>query len=419
MKKAYLISTGTELLLGNTIDSNSVYLSQQLQQMGIKVVGKSIVGDNREMIAQAFETGLHSAQVVIASGGLGPTRDDLTKEVLCEVLGCEMVLREEELEKIRQFFAQRKREMSDNNKKQAMFPAQALILNNHLGTAPGMYLHHNGCIVILLPGPPREMIHMYEYEAAPLLQKDMGEDINRSLTRVIKVLGPGESQIEQILAETLKEQEGYGIALLAVEGEVHIKITSEGEHKEESEKILQKITELIREKLDMNIVAYDDQTLAGVVGGLLKQDNLKLAAAESCTGGLLSEMLTDVPGSSQYFWGSAITYSNEAKKHFLGVQQSTLEQFGAVSRETAREMVQGIVLKSGADVGVAITGIAGPEGGAEEKPVGLVYIAVLMKEQLQVKELKFVGDRRAIRSLSAKTALDMVRRLVLKGGKRP
>lgn len=419
MKKAYLISTGTELLLGNTMDSNSVYLSQQLQQMGIKVMGKSIVGDNREMITRAFETGLHCADVIIASGGLGPTRDDLTKEVACQLLGCELELREDELERIKQFFLRRKREMPDNNKKQAMFPAAAVALRNHLGTAPGMYLRHGEHIVILLPGPPREMICMYEQEAAPLLNKDMGEQAQRSLSKVIKVLGPGESQIEQLLAELLDNPEGYGIALLAVEGEVHLKLTSEGADIEKSRKTLEQVTAKIKEKLGQNIIAYDSQTLAEVTGSLLLENRMKLAAAESCTGGLLSEMITEVPGSSDYFWGSAITYSNQAKKLFLGVNENTLEQYGAVSQETAREMVQGIVDKTGADVGIAITGIAGPGGGSDEKPVGLVYIAVCINNQIRVKEMRFVGDRKGIRALSARTALDIMRRMILEGGKGP
>lgn len=410
MQKVFLISTGTELLLGTTFDSNSVYLAQQLGEMGMRVNGKATVGDGKVQIEKAFTYALELADIVISSGGLGPTFDDLTKTVVCELMGCQLEIRPEEEARLREYFVRRQREMPEINLKQAMFPSEAEVLNNTQGSAPGMYLCKNGKLVILLPGPPREMKRMFLDEVKPRLQRDYARDIHRVIRKTIKVLGPGESKVEEILGELMSDTKGCSMALLAKDGEVHIKLTAEGANESHSDKILAELTASIENKLAKHIFGYDDDTLSGRVGQLLISQGKKLAVAESCTAGLLGTMITDIPGSSQYFWGGVISYSNEAKVRFLGVQESILEQYGAVSRQTAEEMARGILRAAGADLGLSITGIAGPEGGTEEKPVGLVYIGLAHGDNCTVKELHFVGPREANRKLAAKSALDLLRR---------
>jgi nicotinamide-nucleotide amidase len=410
LKKAYIISTGTELLLGTTQDSNSVFLSQKLIELGIKVIGKSTVGDNREQINSAFTLGLESADIIISTGGLGPTFDDLTKIVACELMDCKLELRQEEDKHLRDFFASRNRAMPEINLRQAMFPPEAIALKNSLGTAPGMYLKKNDKLFILLPGPPREMTTMYLNEVEPLLKNDLGGDMHKVIRRNIKVLGPGESQVEEMLGELMDTPEGCGMALLATDGEVHIRLTVEGHNEEESDTILSDFSAKIVEKMGRNVIAYDNETLFIRVGNLLLAQGKKLSVAESCTGGMLGKLITDLPGSSNYFWGGVTSYSNEAKQLLLGVAGETLTSYGAVSEETAREMAQGIRKLSGTDFALSITGNAGPEGGSPDKPVGLVYVGMAHANGCEVKELKFVGGRDAIRIISAKSALDLLRR---------
>ncbi|NLW91287.1 MAG: competence/damage-inducible protein A [Syntrophomonadaceae bacterium] len=416
MKKAYIVSTGTELLLGTTMDTNSVFISEKLFENGIRVVAKSIVGDNEESIRRAFKLGLESADVVISSGGLGPTLDDLTKTIACEVMNATMELVQEEVHRLEDFFARRKRKMPEINLKQAMFPPEAVILRNDLGTAPGMYLSKNDKIIILLPGPPREMKPMFINEALPVLIKECGSECRRAHMRTIKVLGPGESQVDEMLSEIIDDPKGCSLALLAKDGEVHVKVTAEGADEASSQVILDELSARITSKLGDGVFGYDEDTLVSVVANLLMERGKKVAVAESCTGGLLSKMITDLAGSSHYFWGAVISYSNEAKNLYLNVQNATIEKFGAVSSETAREMAMGIRNRTGVDYGIGITGIAGPEGGSETKPVGLVYIALADATDCIVKEMRFVGGRDGIRMLSARTALDILRRRILSKG---
>lgn len=410
MYKACIISTGTELLLGSTLDTNSVFLSQKLTELGFKVINKYTVGDNEEQITNAFTNALKLGDLVISSGGLGPTLDDLTKEIACKVTGCKMELVEEEVKRLKDYFTRRQRPMPDNNLKQAMFPPEAIRLTNINGTAPGMYLNKDGKVLVLLPGPPREMEAMYIIEVEPRLKNDFNLEEKRVARRTIKVFGLGESQVEDKLRDVLKEPRGFSLALLAQDGDINIKLTAEGNDLKHSRQILQEISDEIEKLLHYYIFGYDEDSLAGVVANILVKNGKTLSLAESCTGGLLAQMITDLPGSSECFWGSVTSYSNEAKVKFLGVKQDTLERYGAVSRETATEMAQGILKMSGTDYSLAITGIAGPGGGSDEKPVGLVYIALADKDGCTVKEMHFAGGRQSIRILSAKTALDMLRR---------
>lgn len=410
MKQAYIISTGNELLTGDTIDSNSVFLSQKLTDIAIKVVGKSIVGDDSRQLRAAFLLGIETADIVISTGGLGPTFDDLTRNVACEIMGCNMEMREDEAEKIREYFRCRNRNMPKINLKQAMFPPEAIVLANKKGTAAGMYLQKENKTIILLPGPPREMKAMYINEVENLLKRDKLAKSNQSVSRTIKIFGPGESQVEELLGDIINNN-SISKAILAKEGEVYIKI--EAEAQEKSQEIIDNITAKIVNCLGISVWGYDDDNLLVKLGEMLLKENKKIAFAESCTGGLLSRLITDIPGSSNYFWGSVTSYSNEAKKFFLGVKEETLDTYGAVSRETAEEMAMGILKASGADIGLSITGIAGPGGGTDKKPVGLVYIGIAEDNYCNVRELRFPGDREWIRILSAKTAIDMVRRQLL------
>lgn len=412
MKKAYIISTGTELLLGSTIDTNSIFISQKLALIGIKVIGKSVVGDSKEHLQNAFELGLGSADIVIASGGLGPTQDDLTKEVACEVMGVTLDLNEGVSNQIREYFSKRNKQMPNSNLKQAMFPNGAIVLDNPLGTAPGMYLKKDEKILVLLPGPPKEMKKMFNDQAIPRLIDDFNLTHNLSATKTIKVFGPGESQVEEMISEVMENPRGCSIALIAKEGEIQVKVTAEGKDLEDSEKILQGKVDEISQRLGKYIYGFDDEELNTIVAKMLTDKNLTIALAESCTGGLLSKYLTDSAGSSKYLWGSVISYSNESKEKLLGVSKQTLTTHGAVSRETAEEMAMGIKKTSQASLGLAITGIAGPDGGSEEKPVGLVYIALASDAHVFSKELRFVGDRTGIRTLAAKSGLDMIRRYI-------
>jgi len=414
--KAYILSTGNELLLGTTIDSNSVYLSKKLRELGIKVIGKITVGDTRENLESAFRLAISSAEVVICTGGLGPTFDDLTKEVVCGLMKCKMQINQEIVDNLKAYFISRNRPMPDNNLSQAMFPPEATILPNRFGTAPGMYLPvQQDKKIILLPGPPCEMRNMYVEEVEPRLKEDFNLQQNKSNTRIIKVFGPGESQVDQILAGITKEVDKSNIALLAHDGEVHIRITAEDDQENSSE-VLEPIVEAVKVKLKDKIYGYDNDNLVSVVVQLLKERGQCLASAESCTGGLLSKLITDMPGSSEIFWGSVVSYSNQAKMKLLGVSPETLENYGAVSRETAREMAIGIRKVSGADYGLSITGIAGPDGGTKTKPVGLVYIALAADNTCIVKELRSRGNRKSIRIISTKSVLDLLRRQLLAGG---
>lgn len=408
MKNAYIISTGSELLLGTTPDTNSVFIAARLMELGIKVIGKITVGDNNEQLRRAFQVGVESADIVISTGGLGPTFDDLTKIVASEIMGCSLVLRVEEEERLRTWFAKRGLPMPDINLRQAMFPAEAIVLANSKGTAPGMYLQKNAKTIILLPGPPREMRNMYLNEVEPLLKKDFAADMTKIIRKNIKIMGLGESQVEERLGDLMNCPEGLSMALLASQGEVHIRLAVEPHN--DGNRLLNELTAKIVEKMGRNVFGFDDESLVAKTAGLLVSRGKKLAVAESCTGGLLGKMITDMPGSSQYFWGGVISYSNASKQLMLGVREDTLTQYGAVSQETVREMALGIRKISGADLALAITGIAGPSSDSSAKPVGLVYIALAHDDSCDVKELRFGLGRDLIRLLSAKSALDFLRR---------
>lgn len=409
---AELISVGTELLMGNIVNTNAAYLSKKLAEIGVSVYYQSTVGDNKERLKRAIETAVSRADVVILSGGLGPTADDLTKETAAEVLGRNMYLDERSMERIRAYFQRVHRaNITENNWKQAMIPEKAMILDNHNGTAPGIIMEENGTSVILLPGPPNELQLMFEESVLPYLQKDNNKVL---YSRMVKVCGIGESKAETMVKDLMDAQTNPTIAPYAKTGEVHFRITALAESEEEGKKLVKPVVKELKQRFgDAVYTTKEEVTLEEKVVKMLKKQDLTMVTAESCTGGMLASKLVNVSGVSDIFKAGLVTYANEAKRELLGVRKKTLEKYGAVSRETAEEMVLGAVERYDADVAVSVTGIAGPDGGTEEKPVGLVYIGCYVCGELAVYECHFTGTREKIRETTVITALNLVRKMLL------
>lgn len=402
---AEIIGIGTELLLGQIANTNAQTISQSLSTVGINVYFHTAVGDNRSRILEALSVAKKRADLIITTGGLGPTLDDLSKETLAEFLGLSLTLHEPSLEHIRGIFARRGRKMPDSNHKQAMFPKEARILPNPNGTAPGAILEQDGRIYVLLPGPPSEMQPMFEASVLPFLLDKSGEKI---VSRVLRLIGIGESAVEELVKDLLECQGNPTLAPLAGTGEVTLRITAKVARTADAAAIIAPMEQEIRRRLHPYVYGCDDDRLESVVVRLLKGAGKSLALAESCTGGLLGHRITNVSGASEVFLEAAVCYSNQAKMERLGVSRNTLQAWGAVSAQTAAEMAQGI-RRSGADIGAAITGIAGPGGGTLEKPVGLVYLAVADEKGTETKEVRLVGDRLRIKESAADQMLNWLR----------
>lgn len=415
MFTAFIISTGNEIMIGDTLDTNAHYLSRRLTEMGLKVTGHMSVGDDREMLRMAITTARSRADLVVMSGGLGPTLDDLTREVAYEVAGVEPLFNEKAFAAIEDYFKARGVMMPDNNRKQALIPENAKVLSNSCGTAPGVWFEKEGVTYLLLPGPPREMVPMFENEAVPLIQGVVRNNGEHLRSELVKTFGMGESQVEEVLADFLKNPDGMEVSLLARDGEVHVRITGRDGDRQNLDKRLAAAVNTIKNALGSNCYGMGDDTLPLVVGRVLKGVGKTVALAESCTGGLTAKLLTDVPGSSAYFWGGVVVYDNAAKVRLLRIDEELIKEKGAVSHEVAEAMACGVRQLSGCDYGIGITGIAGPDGGSEEKPVGLVYIGLAAKDYCQVKRFTFKGGREAVRVLAAKTALDWLRREAVDG----
>jgi len=409
--KSEILSVGTELLLGDIVNTNAQYIARRLAEMGIFVYHQSVVGDNPERLKEAFELAFTRADMVITTGGLGPTKDDLTKEIAAKYFNKKLIVDEDSLNRIESFFAKRNRVMTDNNRKQAYFPEGSIILRNANGTAPGCIIDEGGKILILMPGPPKEMVLMFENEVVPYLQKYQNQVL---YSKVLRVLGLGESLMEDLVKDIMDSQTNPTIAPYAKEGEAILRITAKAPNIEEAEKLIYPVEEQIRERLGDNIYGVGDTNIETVVAEILIDKKLTISVAESCTGGLVASMLINYPGISSVFMEGAVTYSNESKMRRLNVKKETLERFGAVSAETAEEMAEGIAKSSGTDIGLSITGIAGPDGGSDKKPVGLVYLGLYIKGAVKHKRLDLWGSRQNIRNRAAISALDWVRREVNK-----
>ncbi len=411
-----VISVGTELLLGNIVNTNARYLAEECALLGLTMYNQTVVGDNRGRLSEAVRTALDRSDIVILTGGLGPTEDDLTKETCAEVMGFPLVEDSRTRDRITEYFKNsRHPEIPGNNWKLAMVPEGALVLDNHNGTAPGLILEKGQKRAILLPGPPDELIPLFAGQVKPYLQKLRPEVI---VSQMVKICGVGESKVEEELIDLIDRQTNPTIATYAKTGEVHVRITASASASETAEKLIKPVVKEIKRRMGTAVyTARAEETLEMAVVRLLKKYELTLATAESCTGGLVAGRIVNVAGASDVFHQGFVTYSNKAKRKLLDVSKSTIKKYGAVSKETAKEMAVGGAFAADSDLCVAVTGIAGPDGGTEEKPVGLVYMACCLGDKVTVERYQFRGNRSKVREQSVVRALDLVRRTILENHK--
>ncbi len=412
---AEIIAVGSELLTPFRMDTNSLYLTEQLNQLGVEVVFKSVVGDDLKRLVEAAQHAMFRSEIVVFSGGLGPTEDDLTREAVAEALGVALRRDEEVLAAIEKRFAARGWKMSPNNAKQADVPEGATVLPNANGTAPGLWLsgkfEGRERIIILLPGPPHELKALFESECRERLRAKLPAAF--IATRVLKVAMLGESHVDARVAPIYKRFADVQTTILAGPGEIQLHFKSRAPSLEIAQARVDEAADAVEEELDDAVYSRDGQSLEQIVGYWLQMRNATLAVAESCTGGLLAERITSVSGSSRYFNGGAVVYSNTLKTEFAGVPADMIERHGAVSREVAAALAEGIRYRCDATLGVGITGVAGPAGGTAEKPVGLVFHALASAGGTDVIERTFPGDRKRIRWFSTTLALDMLRKKLM------
>lgn len=405
---AEIISVGTELLLGQVVNTDTAIVAQELSALGINLLYSAVVGDNVERLRHAVDTAISRSELLIMTGGLGPTTDDLTKETTAACAGKKLVLHQPSLERIQNYFNEK--HVSENQEKQAWLPEGCTVFQNDNGTAPGCaFQAQSGCTVIMLPGPPSELEPMLKNYVVPFLKRGQEHVI---VSHNVHIYGRGEAPVAQLL-DDLMNGENPTLAPYAKEGECYMRVTAKAPTVEEADEMCRPLIEEIRRRVGDFVYSVDVESLEELVVGELAAQGKTLATAESCTGGLLSKRITDVAGASAVFHMGVVTYANQAKEDLLGVSHEILERWGAVSSQTAREMAQGIVRRSQADLGIGITGIAGPDGGTAEKPVGLIYIALSDGERTWVTKRHPIGrtkSRAWHRHCAASQALDMVRR---------
>ena len=409
-RTAELLAVGTELLLGNILNSDARDLSRLLAAMGINVHYHSVVGDNSGRLKAAVELAKSRADILITTGGLGPTCDDLTKQVLAEAFGKKLVFHPECADAIRAYFSRSGRAMTDNNLQQAYLPEGCTILENNWGTAPGCAFQSGDNYVIMLPGPPRECVPMFREKAAPWLAR-LSEGVIRS--RTLRVFGSGESEVETLLRDRMNALTNPTLAPYAKEGEVELRITAKAATKDEAAALIAPVETEVRTLLGSLVYGADVTSLEQVVLGQLKEKGLTLGTAESCTGGLIAKRMTDLPGASAVFRGGVVSYVNDVKRDVLGVPQALLDEQGAVCADVAEAMARGARRVLGCDLAVSATGVAGPDSDERGNPVGLVYVALAGPEGCWVRKLNLAGpgDRRdRARTLAASHCFDMVRR---------
>jgi len=404
---AEVLGIGTELLLGNIANTNAQFISQELAALGISVYGHTAVGDNRVRLTAALKHALNKADIVVACGGLGPTLDDITKEVAAEYFGRKMILCKDSWQAIQKRFAGRK--LSENVKRNAMVPEGSTLLPNSHGSAPGVCIKQDGKILILLPGPPHELKPMFTKHVVPFLRKKTNLAF---VSRNLKIVGVGESQVETLLSDLIEAQTNPTIAPYASLTEVMLRITAAAPDEAAAEKLIEPMATEIYSRLGQHIYGEGNACMAKIILKKLEANNQTLAIAESCTGGLLTSAFVDIPGSSSVVSEGVVTYSNAAKTARLGVSEDLLTKHGAVSPQVAAAMAEGIALTAGASIGMGTTGIAGPGGGTDDKPVGLVYIGLhIAGKTTETKELRLIGDRNEIRARAVVAAMDMLRGL--------
>ena len=408
---AEILCVGTEILLGDIVNTNAAYIAKGLAECGIDCYFQTVVGDNPERLRQSLSMALTRSEIVVMTGGLGPTYDDLTKETVAEYFGLEMELHQPSYDHLVALFKRFGRPMTDNNEKQAYMPKGATVLHNDRGTANGLMVCENGKTVVLMPGPPREMNAMFDDSVKPYLQKLSGFTL---ISRYVHLFGIGESAAASELKELMDSSVNPTIAPYAKEGEMLLRVTAHAHTADEAQKMIAGQVEKIQGILGEYIYGIDVGDLQSALVKALGEKGLTIAVAESCTGGLIGKRITEVPGASSVFNCGVCAYSNEMKTRLLGVKEETLSLYGAVSAQTAVEMARGVREVAGADIGLSVTGIAGPDGGTPDKPVGLVYIAVSSAANDSSKELRlsrgYGNERELIRLLAASNALHLALR---------
>ncbi len=409
---AEILAVGTELLLGDIVNTNAQFLAQELASLGIGVYYQTVVGDNRERLRGTIDLAFSRCDLVITTGGLGPTEDDLTKETGSDYFGRKLVKDERAYKRLEKFFRNIECKMTENNVKQAYVPEGAKVLYNDNGTAPGIILEENGKILIMLPGPPRETIPMFKDQVRPYLSARQDHTL---VSRIFRVAEVGESAMETMVRDLIDAQENPTIAPYAKPNESMLRVTAKAESEQEALNLIAPVAQRIYDRLGDSVYGEGETSIEEVVSKLLLKRKLTVAVSESCTGGLLASAFIEYPGISEVFLEGAVTYSNEAKMKRLGVKAETLEKFGAVSPETAAEMAEGIARTSGAMIGLSTTGVAGPGGGTKEKPVGLVYVGLSYQGKVETRKLHFSGSRQRIRERAVYAVLNWLRLTILRG----
>ena len=404
--KAEIITVGTEILLGDILNTNCRYLSRELAAMGIEMYYQITVGDNEERLLKTLDESLNRSDIVICTGGLGPTEDDITKEVCAKYFGYELELHKPSLDAMIERFKHMNRVPTKNNEKQAYFPKEAYILKNDNGTAPGCIMEKEGKMIVVLPGPPREMESMFENYVKPYLSK-LTDDVIES--EVLRIIGVGESKVENDILDIIDSQTNPTIATYAKGYECTLRITAKAKSVEEAKELIKPMSDEMKRRFGQSLYATGETSIEEVVSKMLVENNLKIAVAESCTGGMVSASLINYPGISSVFMEGCVTYSNEAKMKSLGVKKETLDVYGAVSDKCAKEMASGVAARYNTNIGIATTGIAGPDGGTDEKPVGLFYFGIYINGKVISKKYVFNGDRQGVRERATRTILNDLR----------
>jgi nicotinamide-nucleotide amidase len=406
--KAEIISIGNEILCGNIIDTNANYIIKKLEEINFSVQHVSAVGDDEKELVTLLKNAYCRSQVIVTTGGLGPTEDDITFQSIARAFQLKLVKYPEAEKHMSNLLNRINISISQSNLKQAYLPEGSRCIINHLGTAPAMILEKEGRIIIALPGVPLEMRNLMVEEVIPFLQQKF-PSLKYKQSRIIRISGLGESSVNEIIKDFIHQNKHLNIGIYATPDDIQIQLNALANSTEETVTILDTATEQLKTLLGNYIFGFDQQSLEEVIGNMLRKSKRTLAVAESCTGGILGGMITCIPGSSDYFKGGIISYSGEIKEKLLGIPRETMIQYGQVSEQVARAMAQGVRKKCYSDIGLSITGIAGPEGGSKEKPVGLVYIALADKNQTMVEKHQLFRDRQTIRLRSARRALNMLR----------
>jgi len=403
---AEILCIGTEILIGDIVNTNATYISKRLSEYGFDVLYHSVCGDNKVRLEETLKHAFKRADLVVTTGGLGPTYDDITTELCAKALGLGLHKDENVEKQLYSYFEKTGRKMTENNLKQAMVPDTSTVLMNDFGTAPGIAVEKDGKVLVMLPGPPREMKPMLENQVIPYLSKYTDHVL---VSSNVNIIGMGESSVEEKLYDLMTKSKNPTLAPYVNEGEVRVRVTARGKNEVEARKLISKTVEEVKTVLGRVVYDVDSPSVEHSLVKLLSEKKKTIATCESCTGGLVSASITAVPGSSEVFGFGVCTYANEAKMRLVGVKADTLEKYGAVSEQTAMEMAEGVRKLSGADIALSLTGIAGPGGSSDEKPVGLVYLGVSVGDKLYAKRMLLgqhaTRDREYIRKLAVKNAL--------------